>query len=154
MPQRARQILLMEEVHVARVAEIAAECFSEPWSERAYRSELQNPQAITMVALEDGAVVGFVNAAFAADQVDLNTVAVTAAARKRGIGRALLQALEAWVADFAAAIFLEVRESNAPAQALYAAMGYTQVGRRPRYYHEPDEDGLLLRKPLRQEDAT
>ena len=46
------------------------------------------------------------------------------------------------------ALLLEVRVSNAPAIALYEKMGFAQVGRRPRYYHNPREDAWILRKEL------
>ena len=41
---------------------------------------------------------------------------------------------------------LEVRASNTPAQALYEKLGFAQVGRRPKYYQNPREDALILRK--------
>ena len=75
MPQRDETILLMEACHVAQVAAIEQACFSEPWSEAAFRSELTNPQALTLVALREGQVAGFVNIAFAAETADINTVA-------------------------------------------------------------------------------
>ena len=97
MPPRGETIVLMEECHVAQVAAIERACFSEPWSEAAFRSELTNPQALTLVALREGQVAGFVNIAFAADTVDINTVAVQEAYRRQGIGKRLLLAMEAWM---------------------------------------------------------
>jgi ribosomal-protein-alanine N-acetyltransferase len=47
----------------------------------------------------------------------------------------------------AAAMFLEVAESNAAARALYGGLGFAPVGRRPRYY-ENGEDALVLRRAL------
>ena len=146
MPPRGETIVLMEECHVAQVAAIERACFSEPWSEAAFRSELTNPQALTLVALREGQVAGFVNIAFATDTVDINTVAVQEAYRRQGIGKRLLLAMEAWMEGRTSAYFLEVRQSNAPAIALYQSLGYRPVGVRPRYYHQPDEDGLLMRK--------
>lgn len=148
MPQRDELILLMEPCHVAQVAAIERACFSEPWSEAAFRSELTNPQALTLVALRQDRVAGFVNLAFAADTADINTVAVDGAFRRQGIGTQLLLAAEAWLEGQVSAYFLEVRQSNAPAIALYQSLGYRQVGVRPRYYHKPDEDGLLMRKDI------
>ena len=148
MPQRDETILLMEACHVAQVAAIEQGCFSGPWSEAAFRSELTNPQALTLVALREGQVAGFVNIAFAAETADINTVAVGAAYRRQGIGKRLLLAMEAWMEGQVSSYFLEVRQSNAPAIALYQSLGYRQVGVRPRYYHKPDEDGLLMRKDV------
>lgn len=141
-------ILLMEEEQVAAVADLAKQCFSEPWSEAAYRSELRNPKALTMVALLDGKTVGFLNCGFAGGQADLNTVAVAQDYRRCGIARRLMTAMEQWLDGLADTVFLEVRCSNAAAQRLYRALGYAECGRRPRYYHAPDEDGLIMKKDL------
>ena len=46
------------------------------------------------------------------------------------------------------ALYLEVRDSNAAARALYGSLGFTQVGRRRGYYQHPTEDALLLRRDL------
>ena len=40
--------------------------------------------------------------------------------------------------------FLEVRASNEAAQAMYRKFGYEEVGRRPRYYKDNDEDAILM----------
>ena len=45
-------------------------------------------------------------------------------------------------------VFLEVRESNARARRFYERYAFRQVGRRRRYYVEPDEDALVLYRPL------
>ena len=113
MPQRDESILLMEACHVAQVAALEKACFSEPWSEAAFRSELTNPQALTLVALREGQVAGFVNIAFAADTADINTVAVGAAYRRQGIGKRLLLAMEAWMEGQVSAYFLEVQIGRA-----------------------------------------
>jgi [ribosomal protein S18]-alanine N-acetyltransferase len=42
-------------------------------------------------------------------------------------------------------MYLEVRESNTRARALYASRGFEEVGRRRRYYRAPVEDALILR---------
>jgi ribosomal-protein-alanine N-acetyltransferase len=82
------------------------------------------------------------------DEAHVIRLAVEASQRRGGVGRALLDALLAWARERAAgAVVLEVRDSNAPAQALYAAAGFVADGRRPRYY--PDgEDALLWRLML------
>ena len=73
-------------------------------------------------------------------------------ARRRGLGTALVRAIEAAAARRGAEeCLLEVATTNAPARALYAALGYAPVGRRPRYYSPastPPVDALVLRRRL------
>ncbi len=71
------------------------------------------------------------------------------AARRRGIGTALVRRM---LDDFArrgvVSAFLEVRESNLPAQQLYESFGFAAVGRRARYYQRPMEDAVVLRAAI------
>ena len=74
-------------------------------------------------------------------------VAVTADFRRRGIGEQLVTALvEELKAMDSHCLTLEVRASNTPAQAMYEKLGFAEIGRRPRYYQNPKEDALILRK--------
>jgi ribosomal-protein-alanine N-acetyltransferase len=62
------------------------------------------------------------------------------------LGRALVQAIvEALAERGVRQVYLEVRESNAPARALYEAFGFRAVGRRKAYYRHPVEDAIILR---------
>jgi ribosomal protein S18 acetylase RimI-like enzyme len=94
---------------------------------------------------ERGAIVGMASARLLVDEVHVIRLAVDETARRRGIGRALLDGLVDWArAREASGVLLEVRASNAAAQALYVAAGFVADGRRPGYY--PDgEDALLWR---------
>jgi ribosomal-protein-alanine N-acetyltransferase len=95
-----------------------------------------------------GAVVGFASARLLVDDAHVVRLAVDAAWRRRGIGRALLEGLGSWAEGIGAdALVLEVRAGNDAALQLYAAAGMVIEGRRPGYY--PDgEDALLLRRVL------
>jgi ribosomal-protein-alanine N-acetyltransferase len=74
----------------------------------------------------------------------LENVAVGEPSRRRGLGRQLVAALaDAARQQHARAIFLEVRESNAAARALYRASGFQESGRRSGYYSCPTEDAIL-----------
>jgi ribosomal-protein-alanine acetyltransferase len=94
---------------------------------------------------ERGAIVGMASARLLVDEAHVIRLAVDETARRRGIGRALLDGLVDWArAREASGMLLEVRASNAAAQALYVAAGFVADGRRPGYY--PDgEDALLWR---------
>jgi ribosomal-protein-alanine N-acetyltransferase len=110
-------------------------------------AELAREHAVLLVARahEGEAPVAFVLAWQVADEFELLDLGTDPAFRRRGVGRALLDALlERARAGGASAVYLEVRPSNAAALALYRAAGFTDLARRPRYY--PDgEDALLLR---------
>lgn len=91
---------------------------------------------------------GFVLARAAAGEAEILTLAVVPAARRKGLGAALLAgAMAAGRARGAEAMFLEVAEGNAAARALYLSFGFAEVGRRRRYY--PDgSDALVLQRAL------
>ena len=135
----------------AALAEIERECFSEPWSMGAIQSTLATDSACFFTAIEEdtGMIVGYVGMLIAADIGEIINVAVTSACRRRGIGRRLLDALDG-VADekHLSELQLEVRASNAPAIALYTALGYEIAGRRKNFYRKPTEDALLMNKSL------
>lgn len=91
------------------------------------------------------AVAGFLTARLAADEMEILNLGVRADVRRRGIGRALVDAAFAWgAAHGARRAFLEVRASNAAAIAFYAAFGFAASGRRANYYSAPVEDALRL----------
>jgi len=116
--------------------------------------EAWGPDAIALMLAMPGAFglwreeEGFVLARAAAGEAEILTLAVAPAARRQGLGAALLAgAMAAALARGAAAMFLEVAEGNAAARALYRGLGFTEVGRRRRYY--PDgSDALVLRREL------
>jgi ribosomal-protein-alanine N-acetyltransferase len=93
-----------------------------------------------------GAIVGYVVALEAADEGEILNLAVAPAGRRNGLGRALVERiLEALTARGVRQVYLEVRESNAPARALYAEHGFKEAGRRKQYYRRPVEDAIVLR---------
>ena len=134
---------------VPQIACLETICFSDPWSEKSIASELANPLSCWMVAEEQGRVAGYVGSQSVLDAADMMNIAVAPDFRRQGIGKQLIVALmEQLQRRNVIALFLEVRVSNAPAIALYEKLGFEQVGRRPRYYHNPREDALILRKEL------
>ena len=138
------EIVRMNESHVAAVAELERQNFSEPWPEIAVRGELTNKLALWLVALEDGEVVGYVGSQTVLQEADMMNIAVADTHRRRGIARALVEELIRQLDAYQ--LSLEVRSSNAPAIALYEALGFVQVGLRKNYYRKPKEDALILRK--------
>ena len=142
------EIVKMNESHVASVAAIEKECFGrDAWSEKSVSGELTNALALWLVAVEGETVAGYVGSQTVCNETDMMNVAVTADFRRRGIGEKLVNALvEELKAMDSHCLTLEVRASNTPAQAMYEKLGFVEIGRRPRYYQNPKEDALILRK--------
>ena len=138
------EIIRMNESHVSAVAELERQNFSEPWPEIAVRSELTNKLSLWLVALDGEAVVGYVGSQTVLQEADMMNIAVADTHRRRGIARALVEELIRQLDAYQ--LSLEVRSSNAPAIALYEALGFVQVGLRKNYYRKPKEDALILRK--------
>jgi ribosomal-protein-alanine N-acetyltransferase len=97
------------------------------------------------IAEQDRVIAGFLLGRIAADEFEILNMAVSRDLRRSGIGSKLLaSALEFARVAGAARAYLDVRASNQPAIALYARRGFTECGRRARYYRDPVEDALLL----------
>ena len=138
------EIVRMNESHVAAVAALEKQFFSEPWDEASVRSELTNKLALWLVAVEDGELAGYVGSQTVLQEADMMNIAVAEGFRRRGIARNLVEELIRQLDAYQ--LTLEVRVSNAPAIALYESMGFQQVGLRKNYYRKPKEDALILRK--------
>lgn len=126
--------------------------YADPWPASAFASLPENPRVFFTVAKDDaGRVVGYVVAWFVMEEGELANLAVAPSARRKGLGRALLDAMLGDARQRGVAhVYLEVRESNAAARQLYATRDFEEVGRRKRYYRSPEEDALILRHTLQR----
>lgn len=141
--------------HVGAVAAIEAASFTQPWSRRSFFALVRASNVLFLVATDEGErVLGYAVVYVAADESELANLAVPAETRGTGVGRKLLQAaISAALERGARTMFLEVRESNAVAQALYRSAGFQDVARRKRYYEEPVEDALVMRRDFSEPAA-
>ena len=129
------------------MAELEKLCFAMPWSEKSVAGELDNPLALWLVAMDGESLAGYVGSQTVMDETDMMNLAVTPQFRRQGVGEALVNALVASLKELGSrCLTLEVRDSNGPARALYAKLGFAEVGRRRGYYRDPREDALILRK--------
>ena len=129
---------------VPAVRAIEQRVFADPWSTQDFRDCVS--WALFLVAEADEKIVGYVVALEAADEGEILNLAVAEAGRRRGLGRALVEAIVAALTERGVRqVYLEVRESNAPARALYSGFGFKEVGRRTAYYRRPVEDAMVLR---------
>ena len=121
------------------------------WSPEQYQELLSNaqPRRVALVLEEDNVILGFLVARTAVDEWEIENVVVAGPARWRGLGTRLLgEFLGLAAQEGAQAVYLEVRESNLAARALYEKWAFLEGGRRPRYYRSPEEDAILYRLHL------
>jgi len=135
----------------AGLVAIERRAFSDPWSEASFREALTSAWTFGLVAEAGRGLAGYFIGREVAGTGEVLNLAVAPEFRRRGIGGALLDAgLSALQRRRVEEVFLEVRESNRSAQALYLAYGFRPVGQRAAYYRNPREDALVLRLELEQ----
>jgi len=124
----------------------------DPWERAALSRLLSLPKMHARLAEAGDKAAGFVLALLVGGEAEILTLCVDPIARRRGVARALLADLYAAARDARSSrIVLEVAADNDVARALYAAEGFSAVGRRPFYYRRPDAaaaDALILARPL------
>jgi [ribosomal protein S18]-alanine N-acetyltransferase len=161
----ARRTLVVrgaEERDLDQVAAIERSTFSDPWTRDALASALHLAHIRFLVAEEaegspggggggaDGVTLaGYVVALVMGEEGEIADLAVAPAARRRGVGSLLLGRMEQELASCGVrSLYLEVRDSNLAALALYRAHRFEAVGRRRGYYRNPSEDALVLKCDL------
>lgn len=134
---------------VAALAAIERRCFSDPWSPAGIRETIQYGTTIALVAQEKEEVAGYLLARISGEEGEILNLAVLPDHRRRGVANQLLkQGLAALLDAGVREAYLEVRESNEAALALYGSHGFRPVAVRPHYYRNPPEDALVLRSQL------
>lgn len=97
----------------------------------------------------DGTILGFIVGRAIGEEWEIENIAVRAAEQRRGLGTRLLKEfLNLAASKGAKTVLLEVRESNRAARGLYQKSSFVEVGRRKKYYRDPDEDAILYRLGL------
>jgi [ribosomal protein S18]-alanine N-acetyltransferase len=130
---------------------IERQAFRDPWSDASFRDALTSAWTFGLIAENGQGIIGYLIARDVARMGEILNLAVAPGHRRRGIGGALLEAgIEALRRREVDEIFLEVRESNRSAQALYLGHGFRAVGQRSAYYRNPKEDALVLRLVVEQ----
>jgi ribosomal-protein-alanine N-acetyltransferase len=132
----------------------------DPWSARAFRSELDAGGFYLVARADDSdepigyaglAVVGRRMGEF---EASVHTIGVASEFQGNGIGTALLTALLAHADDLFAPVFLEVRTDNAAALTLYERHGFTKIGVRKRYYQPSGADAYTMMRPARTREEA
>lgn len=134
---------------IPTIAQIERECFSQPWSEAALRSELAKNDAVLLAAKREGQLIGWGGLQCCLDEGSVTNIAVAPAFRRQKAGALLTAALlQEAAARGLSHVTLEVRKSNVGAIALYEKLGFVWLGIRPRFYSYPTEDAVMMRYTL------
>jgi ribosomal-protein-alanine N-acetyltransferase len=132
------------------LAAIHAQAFDPPWDAPALQALLASSGVIALA--DDRLSAGFILIRVVVDEAEILTLAVASSARRRGLGRGLIDAGAAKAGRLGAqSLFLEVAADNRGAIALYSGAGFALIGRRRGYYTAKDGapiDALVLKKAL------
>lgn len=148
--QREQSSSVWSEVELApadldRVVEIERACFSRPWSLAEFHCAIADPEVLALGTCIDGQLVGYAIGYCRLPEFHLANLGVAPGIRRQGCATALLRTtLDRARLEGCSVCILEVRASNLPARALYAALGFSRVGVRAGYYQQPAEDALIL----------
>jgi ribosomal-protein-alanine N-acetyltransferase len=132
--------------------------FSLPWPRRSYQFELlenpasrlwvaevERPPAGGQVSNPPTAIIGMAVVWLIVDEAHIATIAVHPDFRSRGIGRQLLAVVLSDCFEHGARLAtLEVRAGNQIAQQMYHKFGFRAIGRRAHYYHDNNEDAVIM----------
>lgn len=141
------KILSMQPKHIEFIVSLEKTCFSEPWSFESLKSELDNPNAIFLVAENNEKCLGYIGMHTVCDEGYITNIAVLPDFRGNGVGTLILNNIIT-LAEKSGLRFisLEVRVSNKNAMSLYENLGFEKVGVRKNFYRLPNEDAALMTK--------
>jgi ribosomal-protein-alanine N-acetyltransferase len=140
------------------ISRIETESFAQPWNRQAIVAELDCPEGCHLAAKNffppqlHAVVMAYVFVRFLTDEMHIMKIAVASQWRNRGMGKALLSAVQMeGKRRGAATALLEVRSANIAAINLYKKTGFQTIGIRPNYYPQTGESALVMSKRLKEE---
>ena len=135
----------MRQEDVAAVMLIERECFTIPWRESAYITEISNRSAYYIVACDGDKIVGYGGMWVIMDEAHITTLGVAKTYRGHKVGEQVLFALiEEAMRHNVRRATLEVRESNVVAQNLYRKYGFQPAAIRRGYYTDNYENAIVM----------
>ncbi|HEY8972802.1 MAG TPA: ribosomal protein S18-alanine N-acetyltransferase [Burkholderiaceae bacterium] len=157
-PRREPVLRVMTVPSLDAVLAIEVQAYTFPWTRGNFIDSLAAGYLARLLLAEDGELIGYFVAMQGFEEMHLLNLTVAAHHQGRGHARRLLAELYTLSASCSAtAVWLEVRESNERARALYLREGFVEAGRRRDYYPAPQgrrEDALLMTRGVRREGSA
>ncbi len=137
-----------EERDIAEIAALEKHCFSDAWSETSVAGTLHSPLGYVLIAEQpdgegDDRPLGYLIASVFDGEGELLRIAAAPAARRKGIGAALLERMFADHPDVAV-WRLDVRTKNTAAVSLYEKFGFRIITENRDVYTDPKDNGYLM----------
>ena len=132
--------------HLRSVLKIESQVYPRPWTLTLFMSELNLRTSRYYIAARIGSnLAGYGGLMYSGDEAHITNIAVDPAWQRKQIGTRLMLNLARAAIDLDAKhLTLEVRVSNAAAQAMYGRFGFQTEGLRKNYYTESNEDALIM----------
>lgn len=132
------------DVYASAIHSILGEVYeSSPWTLEQTLSDMTRSDSNYYLAFAgNNEVIGFLATSMMMDEIEITNIAVAKAYQHQGVADLLLKALLRHDGKF----FLEVRKSNQKARHLYEKNGFETYFIRKNYYHNPNEDALLMKR--------
>ena len=116
---------------------------------KSFADACRNQDNVYLVCEADGVIAGYCGMWTVLGEGNITNMAVSPDYRRCGIAQRLMQSMENYGDDKnVTSYFLEVRQSNLPAIALYEKMGYKNIGIRKKFYEKPVEDAVIMSKNI------
>lgn len=130
---------------LARIHELEAAAFPDPWSENSLRESLSQKNIIFLTVQEEEKILGYLIVYYVLDECEIARIAVEEEYRRKGAAALLIKELERRCREKGIRrILLDVRESNKGAIAFYRGQGFAEDGLRKNFYTNPVEHAVLM----------
>ncbi len=150
-------IFTMSESDIEQVKQIEKDCRTGPWSLLDYKNEIGREDGLAFVIKEQNRVVGFILARLITKdstntdtEIEIYNIAIKPIFQNQGFGEKLINQIIIYTANLHSRnIWLEVRKSNLKAIKFYKKNGFTEIFTRRNFYSNPSEDGILMKKSVK-----
>lgn len=137
------EIRTMTNQDIDKILELEKTCFTaDAWAKEDFEYRFDSDDFVNLVCECDGTFAGYITACSVLDELNIDSVAILPEFRRMGLARRLIN--ETVSRKKPSSVFLEVRQSNLGAIALYESLGFEKVGLRKNYYQQPVENAILM----------